>query len=323
MMAAQTSPAAMVDVGLGDLSWQAHPEVWTLIVGIVGIGWFVAKVVQPKAIAAGLGPVSRAHKTWFLAAAGSLWVASDWPIHDVAEEYLYFVHMAQHLFISMLIPGMLIKAMPSWLFDLVIPTNSRAWRWLLQGSKPLVAGLLFNGLTSILHWSRVVQLSFDSGAAHYVMHLAIFASGLLMWMPVIGPVKEWRIAPLTQCVYLFLMSVVPTVPSAWLIFAEDVVYKHYGNADRLWGVGVLSDQQLAGVVMKLVGGFFLWGVIVVIFARWARADGRNNEAERNARGAARFAAAKAKSGIVDAETLTYDDVAGEFAKHDPIHEPTV
>jgi putative membrane protein len=276
-------PMPAVELSLSDIGWRAHPEVWVLLVGVVAIGWYVARVLQPKAVAAGLPAVTTAQKAWFGGALIGLWLSSDWPVHDVAEEHLYAVHMAQHLFISMLVPAMFLLAMPGWLFDLVLPGDSRARRWLATASRPLVAGITFNALTMFLHWSRIVQLSFDSGAFHYLAHLTIFLAGLLMWMPVIGPVEGWRIQPLAQCLYLFLMSIVPTVPGSWLVFAEGVVYRHYDTVDRLWGIDALTDQQGAGLIMKLVGGFFLWGVIVTIFGRWAADESHREEAARRAR----------------------------------------
>lgn len=298
-------------ISLSDIGWQAHPEVWVLIVGIGVLGWYVARVLQPKAIAAGYEPLTRAQRASFLIAAAGLWVASDWPVHDVAEEYLYFVHMFQHLFISMLVPALFLLSMPRWLFELLLPPGTAGHRFLAKASRPIVAGLMFNALTMLLHWSKLVQLSFESGPFHFALHLLVFGSGLLMWMPVIGPVPEWRLAPIGQCIYLFMMSVVPTVPGGWLVFAEGVVYRHYDIGERLWGVGVLTDQQAAGVVMKLVGGFFLWAVIVVIFGRWAAAEAARNEAERKARHQALLES-----------SLTYEQVTREFSETPAPREPT-
>ena len=140
--------------------------------------------------------------------------------------------------------------------------------------------VIFNGLTSLLHWSATVQLSYDSGAAHLMFHTMIFISGVLMWMPVCGPIEEWKLEPFAQCIYLFSMSIVPTVPGGWLVFADGVVYRHYDIVDRLFGIGVLSDQQGAGAIMKIVGGFFLWGVIVVIYGRHAKTERERDDAAR-------------------------------------------
>lgn len=277
--------------------YEAHFEVWTLIIGAIALGWYTAKVLQPKAVAAGYEPITRAQTGWFIGAVIGMWTVSDWPIHEIAEQHLYFVHMLQHLALSMLVPGMFLLATPRWLFELVLTPESRLWRWLRTGTRPVVAGLLFNALTVLLHWSVLVRLSYESGAIHFALHLMIFASGLLMWMPVASPIKEWRITPLAQCLYLFCMSIVPTVPSGWLIFAEDVVYRHYDVPERLWGIDVMSDQSAAGVVMKIVGGFFLWGVIFIIFMRWAHAEMAADEKLRD-------------------RVLTYKAVSDEFDRTD-------
>jgi putative membrane protein len=273
-----------------------------LLVGALAIGWYASRVLEPKAVIAGYEPISRSQRRWFLAGFGGIWLASDWPVHDVAENYLYSVHMAQHLLLSMLIPAAFVMATPRWLLELVISPDSRLWRAFRVASRPLVAGIAFNALTMWLHWSRVVQLSADSGAAHFGFHLLIFTSGLLMWMPVIGPITEWRLGSLGQCIYLFSMSIVPTVPGGWLVFAEGVVYRHYDTPQRLWGLDVLMDQQAAGVIMKLVGGFVLWAIIFVIFYRWSKGEMRADELARDERQRAEREA-----------TLTYAAVSDAFA----------
>ena len=48
-------------------------------------------------------------------------VASEWPIHDLAEHYLLSVHMVQHLLISLVAPPMLLLGMPHWLLRKLEP----------------------------------------------------------------------------------------------------------------------------------------------------------------------------------------------------------
>ncbi len=33
-----------------------------------------------------------------------VWVAADWPVHDIGEQYLYLVHMIQHLVLTLVAP---------------------------------------------------------------------------------------------------------------------------------------------------------------------------------------------------------------------------
>ena len=124
-----------------------------------------------------------------------------------------------------------------------------------------------------------------------------------MWMPVIGPITEWQIHPLGKCLYLFGMSIIPTIPSGFLVFAEGVVYDHYSSSPlRLYGLTAITDQTAAGIVMKLGGGFFLWSVIIVIFSRWVTSEAAK---DANARKVRRAEASR---------SLTYAQVAEEFSK---------
>lgn len=287
-------------VGWEAVPWVPHPEVWMLVLAAVSIGFYASRILQPKAVAAGYPPISARQKIWFVVGVVSVWLASDYPMHDIAEDHLYAVHMLQHLLLSMLIPACFVLATPRWLIELVLPPSGRGWLFLEKASRPIVAGLVFNALTMFLHWSQVVQWSADSGAVHFLFHLMVFAAGLLMWIPVAGPIPEWRLSAPAQCIYLFTMSLVPTVPGGWLVFAEGVVYRHYDTVERLWGIDVLADQQAAGAVMKLVGGMFLWIVIAIIFGRWAQAEGEKDRQERLARHRETLS------------TLTYDDVSKAF-----------
>jgi len=255
--------------------WEAHLEVWVLIFGVACIGWFMINVLQPKAVQAGHEPINLRQKLLFILASVLLWIVSDWPVHEIAELQLYFVHMLQHLMISMIIPALFLLSLPRWLFETVFDEGKKGWKFLQKISRPIFAGIIFNIFTVLLHWPWLVQLSADSGSVHFALHLVVFLSGLLMWMPVIGPIKEWQLPAVGKCIYLFAMSIVPTVPGGWLVFAEQVVYRHYDTPERLWGINAIVDQQAAGVVMKLVGGFFLWAVIVTIFFRWANSEMKN------------------------------------------------
>ncbi|MXW96693.1 MAG: cytochrome c oxidase assembly protein, partial [Acidimicrobiaceae bacterium] len=95
--------------------FQFHPEVWLMVAAIVGLGFYVAKVVAPAAGPAGAAAVSSRQRLSFVAGVALLWVSADWPMHDVAEEYLYSVHMVQHLLISFVVPPLLLMAVPEWL----------------------------------------------------------------------------------------------------------------------------------------------------------------------------------------------------------------
>ncbi len=248
--------------------FEAHPEVWFLVGSVVLLGWW-ARRIAPRVLPAGTPIATPFQKRAFLAATVLLLVSADWPMHDIAEDHLYSVHMVQPLSITLIVPPLFLLAMPEWLARLVVLDGGLGSRILRRMTHPVVAGLLFNALAALTHWSEVVRLSAENGAFHYSAHVAMFTSALLMWMPVVSPIREHRLSPPGQMLYLFLMSVIPTIPAGWLTFAEGTVYGVYDDGFEPWGIGVVADQQTAGAIMKVLGGFYIWGIIVVKYFRFA------------------------------------------------------
>lgn len=283
--------------------YEFHPEVWLLLAAIIGLGVYSVRSIGPLVVPVGEPVATVAQKRFFVAAVALLWLAADWPMHDIAEEHLYFVHMLQHLLISFMVPPLFLLAMPAWLARLIVADQGAPQRALRWFAKPLVAGVIFNALQVLTHWGAVVDLSVENGVFHYAIHLAVFVSALLMWFPVLGPLPEMQMSEPGKMLYLFLMSIIPTVPAGWLTFAEGIVYKSYDTGDPLWGISPRNDQQAAGAVMKVLGGFFLWTLIAIRFFRFTAAQRRDDEAARRARRRA---------------SLTYADVEREFdAAGDP------
>jgi putative membrane protein len=78
--------------------------------------------------------------------------------------------------------------------------------------------------------------------------------------------------------YLFLQSLVPTVPASFLTLSDAPLYKAYAHLPKLWGITTIDDQRVAGLLMKVGGGFILWGFIASIFFRWAYQEERGEGA---------------------------------------------
>ncbi len=255
--------------------WKAHPEVWVLVIAVSLLGFWAVKVIGPKVVDPGQKVVSKRQKITFIVATVLLFVSADWPLHDIAEDHLYSAHMLQHLLVTFIIPPLFLLSIPMWLANLLVVSDTFSSQIIRKLSHPVVAGVIFNALVALTHWSGFVQFSADSGIFHYTIHVLLFITALLMWLPVVSPIPELRLSLPGQMFYLFLMSIIPTVPAAWLTFAEGTVYNHYDDGYQMWGISVQSDQQAAGLIMKLLGGFYLWGIIVFKFYIFAREHTRN------------------------------------------------
>lgn len=252
------------------LAWQPHPDAWLLIV-VLGGGYLYALSAWGPTAVPGRKPASRGQRLSFLGAMVSIEVAADWPVHQLADS-LFSVHMAQHLVLSLITAPLLILGTPSWLLrKLLSPRPIRAvWR---QLTRPLGGLLVFNGWIALYHWPPIVNLSVTNDAFHLFVHVIWVGTSLVMWWTVLSPLPELPHAsyPL-RMLYLFGQSVVPTIPASFLTFGSGVWYRSYADAATQLGVNPITDQQVAGLLMKIGGGFFLWIVIAVLFFRWYAED---------------------------------------------------
>jgi putative membrane protein len=246
--------------------WHLHPDVWVLFVAIEA--GYLAAVRRHRQERGGEDPEWRRRATFFSLGVLVLWVGADWPIHDLAERYLYSAHMVQHLLFTLVAPPLLLAGMPPWLLRLMLRPRPihRAFGFF---TRPLVALIVFNGILLFTHWPAVVDASVGSEGLHFGLHVVLVLSALAMWWPVMSPMPEMPpLSPPGQMLYLFLQSLAPTIPASFLTLGSTLLYPVYGTFPRIWGISAHSDQLVAGLIMKLAGGAILWGFITVIFFRW-------------------------------------------------------
>ena len=82
--------AEAANLDLSPWRFQVHAEVWVLVVALAASYLYAIRVLGPRIV--GMGKVVTRKQAWlFIASLALLWGSSDWPIHDISEEYLYSV----------------------------------------------------------------------------------------------------------------------------------------------------------------------------------------------------------------------------------------
>lgn len=262
-------------------AWHAHPDTW-LLVGAIAAGYAIALTrLGPRFVAPGARVASRLQITAFSLGLVAMWLAADWPLHDVAEESMYSVHMVQHLVLSMVAVPLLLLGTPAWLARWILRPPGALFRLVRGLSRFLPALIVFNVVLVLTHWPALVNESLESHAFHFVVHALLFVSSIIVWMPVFSPIPEIpRLGAPVRAVYLFLQSIVPTIPASFLTFGAAPLYRSYEHLPKLWGLSALEDQQVAGLIMKIAAGMLLWMLIAVIFFRWAAEEDRRHHPQR-------------------------------------------
>jgi putative membrane protein len=256
--------------------WHAHPDVWALVAVLVGGYLLAARAAGTRPAGDGVAP-TRGQMLLYLSGVAALWLGADWPMHDFSEDFLFSAHMVQHLLFTFVAPPLMLMGLPrGMLVRLLRPRAvSRVVAFL---TRPLVALVVFNLVIAVTHWPALVNLSLRSELTHLGIHTILFVTATLMWWPVVDPLRRGTLSVPAKMLYLFGQSVLPTVPASFLTFAASPIYDGYAAAPRVWSaLDVVTDQRVAGLIMKLGGGLLLWTVIAVLFFRWNAVEERGEE----------------------------------------------
>lgn len=271
---AAASPQTISDV----LAFHLHADVIGVVIALAGGYELAIRRLAPHYAPRGEVVVTRRQRIAFHAGVMILLVVSSWPIHDIGDGSLFTFHMIEHMALGLMVPPLLLAGMPWWLLRLVVRPILPVVRLL---TRPIVALVAFNAVLGLIHVPGVVDLMLRSEPAHFGLHVLVLVTGLMMWWPVIAPLPELpQLTPFLKMGYLFLQSLVPTIPASFLTLGDNPLYKVYETLPRLWGLSPHSDQVIAGLVMKLGGGFLLWGFIGWVFFSWWADEQRYGAVDR-------------------------------------------
>jgi putative membrane protein len=249
-----------------DWAWQPYVGVWALVaLLLIGYGAAVRGLLFRGAERL---PTRPGQVAAFVLGVLVLWIAADWPLGPLGAGYLASVHMVQYLLFTMVAPPLLLHGTPTWLLRAFIsPTwANRIARFL---SRPLMAFVVFNFVMLGTHLPTAVDGLTVTQVGSFAVDMAWLLSGLVFWWQVLGPLPELRPLPYPGRIVFLLANVfLPTVPASFLTFADYPIYALYELAPRVGRLSATQDQQLAGMAMKLVGGFIIFGTASVLFFKW-------------------------------------------------------
>jgi putative membrane protein len=202
-----------------------------------------------------------------------LLLALNGPVHDLSDYYLFSIHMAQHLLLTLVFPPLLIAAFPGWLLAPLVrpPAVARMGRVL---GMPIVAGTIFTVMLAVWHVVPMYDLMMRNHNVHVLTHILFMVTAVIMWWPVMSPLPESpRLTPGIGMFYLFAVSIPMQIVAAFITFADTVLYTWYEVAPRTFGLSALDDQRLGGLLMWIPGNLWIWGAMSVLFFQWAEREG--------------------------------------------------
>ena len=217
-------------------------------------------------------------------ARGGLLFAAGWlvlagalvtPLHE-AGETSFALHMIEHELIMLVAALLLVAARPGPALLWALPQAARQWiggtaRWPLWRSlaNPFVATALQAAVMVLWHLPVLFDLALRYEGWHAAQHLSFILSALLFWWAML----HGRGGPWVAAFCLFVTSMIGGGLGALMALAASPWYAAYAALGLTpEGFTPVEDQQLAGLIMWVPGGFWHLAAALIFLGRALRSS---------------------------------------------------
>lgn len=224
---------------------------------------------------------------------------------DLMGHLMFYIHATTMILLVFLVPPLFIMGIPSWLWRSVI--NIKVVKPIFTlFTKPIIALILFNGFFSFYHIPVIFDHVMQNGWFHAGYSILLFVFAVFMWWTLLCPLPEYEgITGLKKVGFLFANGMLLTPSCALIIFANHSFYATYSDP-HVWAkvmslcvgtsnfeglnlsgpqlfssMSLVDDQQLGGVIMKIVQEVIFACVLAHVFFEWYRKDQAESEKEMN------------------------------------------
>lgn len=235
-------------------------------------------------------------KSMFVCSIFLVYLSHGGPL-NLLGHLMFTFHMVNMSISYLIVPPMVLLAIPTFLWKAMF--GAPFWRKLRFLMHPVVTLILFNMLFSIYHVPMVHDYVMTNFTVHRLYYIILFITAFMMWWQIACPVPEWnRLTDVKRMAYVFANGILLTPACALIIFSTTGMYATY-NDPQVWAVamgycmpagdarylveefggpqffnwmGVAEDQQLGGIIMKLVQELMYGIILVYIFKQWFKRE---------------------------------------------------
>lgn len=229
-----------------------------------------AYALRATTLARGRRPVAGWRIACFYSGLGVIALALFTPIGHIGEE-LVFVHMIQHLLLADAAALLIVLGFTRALLQPLLAI--RAIDRLQVLALPFVALPLWIASLYVWHLPALYNAAVTSELVHALMHASFLGFGILMWMPVFGPlpVPAW-FGGGAQLAYTAIARLAAAALGNVLMWSGTVLYTAYAAGEAEHGIAPLADQSIAGAIMMAEGMVVTLAMLAWILLRWAARD---------------------------------------------------
>lgn len=259
--------------------------------------WVIVSVLLPMVLvsliyARGIRRTGR-EPTWRVACFGGgmlvLFLALVWPLDALAGRS-FSAHMGQHMLLMILAPPLLLLARPLPPLLRAAPVLARPTRWARRSrwkvlAQPNTAFVLHGIVIWLWHVPQPYTLALENEPVHILEHISFLGTGLLFWWSVVHAGSRRGIGYGAASLLVLGTLMHTGFLGAIITLAPRPLYRIYESERALaTGLSPLADQQLAGLLMWVPGGFAYLFAGVTLASAWLRAAERASHPPKMAAG---------------------------------------
>jgi len=210
------------------------------------------------------------------------------PLDTLADDYLFSMHMFQHLLLSEIVPPLLLLGIPLvwWEWILSHRALAAAERVLRRAPVAWPCGIVALWLW---HWPRLFDAALYNENIHIAQHLCFMVTGTIFWYPVITPVPGHRLTAFPAVFYLFTACTFSSLLGIFITFCSYQIYPFYTSPVDELGIlpqlrnllSVRDDQRLGGLLMWFPCCLIYASAILITLGTWYGQSPEESETPRH------------------------------------------
>ena len=267
----------MLGYGAGTLAGGSHPEIhWLpdpfvlapiLLLVTVYVRRFHAVRREAAATDGRTRGAGAPQAAAFAGAILALLLALASPLDALGEDYLFSAHMLQHVLLGDIAPALLLLSLSRVLLRPVTRRLMSLERALGPFANPVTGIALWLFMMYLWHVPALYEAAITSPFVHLLEHACFFTAGMAVWWPLIQPVPmRRRLTGLWTVAYIGAAKFGLAALGLYLTWSGNVLYDHYEQLPRIWGLDPVEDQNAGGAIMMVEQSLTFVIALVALFA---------------------------------------------------------
>jgi putative membrane protein len=146
---------------------------------------------------------------------------------------------------------------------------------------PVVATALHSAVIWVWHVPVLFHAALNNSWLHILQHISFLVSAILFWYAIVSaPRDQLGLSAL----HLFMTMIAMTALGALIALSPHLLYAGYRGHAELFGWTSLDDQQLAGVIMWVLGCAIYAAAALVVLGQWIASAASNAPSSRTLAG---------------------------------------